>query len=175
MVDIHLIHATVAHLNDLQKISTQTFYETFAEYNTPENMRLYIENAFNLVRLTSELTNPHSTFFLVNVAGKTVGYFKINTGHAQTEFQEENGLELERIYIAKEYIGKKIGTQLFTQVLSMAIEKNKTYLWLGVWEHNTRALNFYTKLGLAAFGQHTFTLGTDPQTDILMRLDFKYE
>jgi ribosomal protein S18 acetylase RimI-like enzyme len=41
-------------------------------------------------------------------------------------------------------------------------------LWLGVWEHNTRARAFYEKWEFRDVGRHIFQLGDDRQTDILM-------
>jgi ribosomal protein S18 acetylase RimI-like enzyme len=41
--------------------------------------------------------------------------------------------------------------------------------WLGVWEHNTRALAFYRKWGFEVFGSHIFQLGEAQDTDLLMR------
>jgi ribosomal protein S18 acetylase RimI-like enzyme len=40
--------------------------------------------------------------------------------------------------------------------------------WLGVWEHNPRAITFYGKLGFVACGEQVFPLGNDPQRDIVM-------
>ena len=43
-------------------------------------------------------------------------------------------------------------------------------LWLGVWEFNYRAVDFYKQWGFALCGSHPFLLGDDLQTDILMEL-----
>ena len=41
-------------------------------------------------------------------------------------------------------------------------------LWLGVWEHNLRAIAFYRRWGFETVGSHTFLLGSDEQTDLIM-------
>jgi ribosomal protein S18 acetylase RimI-like enzyme len=51
-----------------------------------------------------------------------------------------------------------------------AKKTNADYIWLGVWEENTKAINFYTKNGFAGFDKHIFKLGDDEQTDIMMKL-----
>jgi ribosomal protein S18 acetylase RimI-like enzyme len=43
-----------------------------------------------------------------------------------------------------------------------------TRLWLGVWEHNLRAIGFYRKRGFVQCGAQPFLLGTDLQTDWIM-------
>ena len=60
---------------------------------------------------------------------------------------------------------------MYQKAFSIAKELQKKYIWLGVWEKNERALEFYKKNGFVAFDQHIFTLGTDVQTDILMKLE----
>ena len=50
-----------------------------------------------------------------------------------------------------------------------AFEKNKQYIWLGVWEKNESALGFYRTIGFIPFGTHVFKLGDELQTDILMK------
>ena len=44
---------------------------------------------------------------------------------------------------------------------------------LYVWEKNEKALAFYKKHGFHKIGEHSFVIGSDIQTDHLMRLDLK--
>ena len=94
----------------------------------------------------------------------------MNTGDAQTELKDLNAFEIERIYVDKAYLGKKIGQLLFEKAIELAKSKNATYVWLGVWEENYRALAFYEKNGFVPFDKHVFMLGSDAQTDIMMKL-----
>ena len=96
---------------------------------------------------------------------------KLNTGQAQTELSDQAGLEIERIYVLKEFHGKKIGQILYDKALQTAIETAAEYIWLGVWEQNARAISFYKKNRFREFGKHIFRLGSDDQTDIMMKLD----
>lgn len=154
----------------LQNISTQAFRETFQEVNTEEDMRIYLDKAFNLNQLKGEINNDHSAFYFAADALDIMGYLKINFGPAQTEKKDDNAVEIERIYVLKAYQGKQIGQMLFRQALQIAQERNASYLWLGVWEENTKAINFYKKNGLVPFDKHLFRLGNDEQTDIMMKL-----
>ena len=99
-----------------------------------------------------------------------VGYLKINFGQSQTELKDDKAFEIERIYVLKEYHGKNVGQLLYEKAIEIAKQKNKDYLWLGVWEENPRAINFYKKNGLVEFDKHIFKLGNDEQTDIMMKL-----
>jgi len=155
----------------LLTIGRQTFFEKFTENNSEENMLQYAAEAYTFEKILSEVNNPNSQFYLATINNQTAGYLKINFGEAQTELQDPQALELERIYVLKEFQGKKIGQLLFEKTLEIAKKAKVNYVWLGVWEENLRAIKFYEKNGLKAFSKHIFMLGNDPQTDIMMKIE----
>ena len=166
---ISIQKTTINEVEALQSISRLTFYETFAEVNTEENMSSYLENDLSLERLSEELNNPHSEFYFAFFVNEVIGYLKINCESAQTEQKTANSLEIERIYVLKEFLGKNIGQLLLEHAFQIAREKGNENVWLGVWEENKRAIRFYQKNGFKEFDKHIFMLGEDAQTDILMR------
>lgn len=155
----------------LQAIGKQTFVETFAEHNTANDMQMYLDNNLSISKLTNELSDPNSEFYFALLNHKVIGYLKINYGQAQTELKDRSSLEIERIYVLKEFHGKKAGQVLFEKAIAMARQANAEYVWLGVWEKNPRAIKFYLKNGFIEFDKHIFKLGNDEQTDIMMRLN----
>jgi ribosomal protein S18 acetylase RimI-like enzyme len=161
------------HIEALQQIGRQTFAETFAESNTAENMAKYLEEAYSHEKLSAELNNPNSFFYFAILDEKVIGYLKLNIGGSQTELKDNDALEIERIYVLKDFYGKKVGQMLFDKAITIAKEQNVAYVWLGVWEENKRALQFYTKNGFIEFDQHIFVLGDEVQTDIMMKLELK--
>lgn len=170
MSKIEIKKASISDLEIIQEISKQTFIETFAAVNSPENMENYIRENFNPEQISSEINNPESSFYLAVLENETIGYLKINFGNAQTEKQKGNTLEIHRIYVLQAFHGKKVGQLLLDAAIKIAKETNIDWVWLGVWEENHRALQFYTKNGFVEFDQHIFTLGDDVQTDLLMKL-----
>ncbi|SMG52036.1 GNAT family N-acetyltransferase, partial [Sphingobacterium psychroaquaticum] len=104
---------------------------------------------------------------------EVIGYLKINFGQSQTELKDEKALEIERIYVLKEYHGKNVGQVLYQKAMEIAKEKKADYVWLGVWEENPRAISFYKKNGFVEFDKHIFKLGDDEQTDIIMKLKMR--
>jgi ribosomal protein S18 acetylase RimI-like enzyme len=170
MGNIEIEKVTLANIEQLKQISRQTFIETFSEVNTENNLNKYLDESFNISRLTSEIQNLNSEFYFAVIDAKVVGYLKINCGDAQTELKTDNTLELERIYVLNEFHGKKVGQILFNKALQIAEQRKVDYLWLGVWEENHKALKFYAKNGFTAFNKHVFRLGDDTQTDIMMKL-----
>ncbi|MEO5788895.1 MAG: GNAT family N-acetyltransferase [Gelidibacter sp.] len=157
-------------LETLKDIGKLTFVETFASVNSQENMTEYLENAFSTEKLKAELTDKNSEFYFAELDGKAIGYLKVNVGESQTELKIKNALEIERIYVLKEFHGKKVGQLLYDKALELAKEKHVEHIWLGVWEENHRAISFYEKNGFVTFDKHIFILGNDEQTDIMMNL-----
>lgn len=160
---------TLEQLSLLAEISRQTFMDTFAADNSAANMQDYLEGAYGSDTLRRELQNPKSFFYFACDNKKLLAYLKLNIGTAQSEEIAQNALEIERIYVKKEYKHQGIGTLLFQKALEVAKEQEKSSVWLGVWEKNDAALNFYKKLGFEAVGEHVFQLGDDPQRDIIMQ------
>jgi ribosomal protein S18 acetylase RimI-like enzyme len=161
---------SIDHLYQLQKIGKTTFAETFAAHNTKEDLDKYLDESFSNEKLSSELNSPHSSFYFAEIDNNVVGYLKINFGASQTELKDNKAVEIERIYVLQAYHGKKIGQLLFNKAIEIAKEHKANYVWLGVWEENHRALQFYKKNGFVPFDTHIFKLGNDEQTDIMMKL-----
>jgi len=160
----------ILDLAQLQKIGISTFTETFTEHNTKEDLEKYLKESFAADKLIGELENPDAVFYFAEVDDTVIGYLKINFGDAQTELKDNKSVEIERIYVLQAYHGKKIGQLLFNKAIEIAKEHQAHYVWLGVWEENHRALQFYKKNGFVQFDTHIFKLGNDEQTDIMMKL-----
>jgi len=170
MNEIQINKIGIEQIEQLQQIGRQTFSETFAESNTAENMAKYLEEAYAHEKLKAELSDPNSVFYFAMMGQDVIGYLKLNFGASQTELNHNDALEIERIYVAKAFHGKKVGQLLFDTAIQVAKEQHLAYIWLGVWENNKRAIQFYTKNGFIEFDQHVFVLGDEAQTDLMMKL-----
>lgn len=172
-MEITISPITNNHILQLQEIGKKTFSETFSETNSEENMTKYLEEGFSKEKLTKELEDENSEFYFAKSKNEVIGYLKLNVGNSQTEIKEDNALEIERIYVLKDFHGKKIGQILYEKAIEIATQKKVNYVWLGVWENNKRAISFYQKNGFVEFDKHIFKLGDDEQTDIMMKLNLK--
>ena len=169
MAPITIRKGTLKDIDLLKRISIHTFIETFSAGNTEENMTKYVVEELSTEKLTAELSDCNAEFYFATLEGKVIGYLKLNFGESQTELQDHNTLEIERIYVLKDFHGKKAGQILYDQAIQIAKNKKADFVWLGVWEENTRAINFYKKNGFVEFDKHIFKLGNDEQTDIMMK------
>lgn len=169
--EFNYIKCEVGHLDQLVKISRETFVEAFEKDNNPLDFKNYIEKAFAKEKLKRELSNKDTRFYFVTKGVTLVAYFKINIGMAQTDVKLEHSMELERIYVLCAHQGLGLGGIILTKVKEMALQGDKTMLWLGVWEKNKRAIQFYRRQGFQKFGTHPYFIGSEEQTDWLMRFD----
>ncbi|MBM7651184.1 GNAT family N-acetyltransferase [Neobacillus cucumis] len=165
---INIKKCTLQDLHRLQKISYETFNETFKDQNSPENMTTYLERAFNLEQLEKEIANSSSEFFFVYLNHEVAGYLKVNTNEAQSEEMGDESLEIERIYIKNQFQKHGLGKYLFNKAMELALELNKKKIWLGVWEKNENAIAFYQRMGFVQTGAHSFYMGDEEQVDFIM-------
>jgi ribosomal protein S18 acetylase RimI-like enzyme len=150
-------------------LSRSTFYETFASQNTKENMDKFMNEQFTRETLMNEVSDPGNIFFLAYEQDLPLGYVKMREKNDPAELLHSNVIEIARIYVDNNAIGKGIGRALLQKCVEVAREKKKEIIWLGVWEQNHKAIDFYTKWGFEKFSTHTFLLGDDLQTDWLMK------
>ncbi|WP_304676199.1 GNAT family N-acetyltransferase [uncultured Lactobacillus sp.] len=156
------------NIRELQQISRQTFLETFGSQNSTEDMRKFLDTAYAEEKLKDEVENANSSFYFLTVDNKVAGYLKVNEGDAQTEQVVPNALEVERIYLKQDFQHQGLGLVLIKLAEKIAKEKDKDNMWLGVWEKNYQAQTFYEKDSFKRVSQHTFVVGEDPQTDLIL-------
>ncbi len=167
----------------LQNLAIKTYQETFSDSNSEALLQQYYKESLNQEKLSKQLQNTNSEFYFLYVAlttsegqsesnntdAKLAGFLKLNVDDAQTDIHDPNALEVEKIYILKDFLSQGLGKELISFAIERANKKDKKYLWLGVWEHNFPALNFYYKMGFEQFGEHDFNMGGDIQTDLLLK------
>ncbi|MET6989602.1 GNAT family N-acetyltransferase [Sediminicola arcticus] len=170
-MELRLQKCEIDQLAFLVSLSRNTFVDAFEKDNNPEDFENYLDFAFNPDRIADEVLDADSDFYFVYLNKDVVGYFKLNQLQVQTDIKDDYSLELERIYVLKEFQGKQIGRWMLEEVKALAREKEKTFVWLGVWEHNIKAIAFYETYGFQKFGTHPYYIGTDKQTDWLMRIN----
>lgn len=150
-------------------MSRQTFYDTFASYNTKENMDKFMNEQFTKGTLLREVGAKNNVFLLAFDRERPVGYARIREKNNPPSLGTNNAIEIARIYAATNEIGKGIGKALMQKCIEIAKAAHREFIWLGVWEKNQRAIDFYTKWGFEKFADHEFILGDDVQNDWLMK------
>jgi diamine N-acetyltransferase len=168
---LHIRRATVADAATLSASAARWFEETFGPQNDPQDMRLYLEKAFGVAQQRAELGDPRRVTLLVEEEGELAGYAYLHRtppGRAHQGVPPGEAVEIQRFYISSHHHGHGVARRLMEAAMETAREMGGELLWLGVWEHNTRAIGFYRKHGFVDVGEQDFVLGTDLQHDRVM-------
>jgi len=152
----------------LTELGASTFTETFASVNTPEDFAAYMSASFGESIQRAELEDPLVTVYLAERGGDAVGYVMLRERPAPRMLGGHDALEIARLYARRSSIGTGVGGALMQRAIDEARARGKDALWLGVWEHNARALAFYRRWQFFEGGTQPFLLGSDLQTDLVM-------
>lgn len=168
---MNIRYGTTDDAQMLAELGARTFYDTFAKDNTPANIAAYIKESFSPEIQLNELSDPHIIFLIAEFDEIPIGYAKLKMNSKDESVKGRKLLELERIYASPEYLGKGVGKELMKASINEARQRGCDSIWLGVWEKNQRAIDFYKKWGFKEAGTHVFKLGDDPQNDFVMELE----
>ena len=160
--------ATTADAALFTVLAESTFVDTFGADNTPEDMALHLGEAFGEDIQRAELADARNTVLLAEQGGALVGYAMLREDNAPDCVGDRTAIEIARLYAVSRAIGKGIGAALMRRCLDVAAERGRRTVWLGVWEHNRRAIVFYQRWGFIDAGAKTYVLGRDHQTDRVM-------
>ena len=167
--DFAIIPIKSDEVDTLRDLALSIFYASFSHNNTPENMEAYTSKAYSRDQLWRELNDVRSEHYFLKDDDKPIGFLKLNLAGAQSDINDPHSLEIQRIYVDMRYQSKGLGAKLLHHAIERAKALGLDYIWLGVWEHNPDAIRFYERHGFEIFGKHSFVMGDDDQTDILMK------
>lgn len=153
----------------IAELSRRTFYDTFASGNTPEDMEKFMNEQFTFDALVQEVSAPENVFIIAEWGNEVAGYARMRESAAPPSLEDLPSIEIARIYALQTMIGKGVGNALMKKCVEIAFNMGKRVVWLGVWEKNQRAIQFYNRWGFEKFDEHDFVLGNDVQRDWLMR------
>jgi len=151
----------------LSDLGRRTFVEAFAAQNDPEHMKRFLDGAYHESIQVRELEDPAFTTLLAFVEDEAVGFAQLRRGPSEPCVTGSVPVELLRLYVLARHLGFGVGRALMQACLERAAREGFDTVWLGVWEHNARAINFYMRHGFTRVGSHLFDVGGDLQTDFV--------
>ena len=158
--------ASDSHL--LSNLSVKTFYQTYEAFNSAEDMEKYTGEYFNRDLIEEEITGNIQTYFIGFINYVASGYATLKSSRPPLKIKPGKTAEVGRIYVLNEFKNKGLGKALLNHCIDKAKEEGFDHLWLGVWQKNQPAIDFYEKCGFSKMGVQTFILGNDPQDDWIM-------
>ena len=168
---MNIRYGTTEDAKMLSELGAKTFYDTFAKDNTPENIEAYLKASFSPEIQFNELSHPENIFLIIESENIPIGYAQLIMNSRDDAINRARPIEIRRIYATQEYFGKGVGKELMQSTIDEAKKRGCDCIWLGVWEKNQRAIDFYEKWGFREVGTHLFNVGDDPQKDYVMELE----
>ncbi|MEP6617018.1 MAG: GNAT family N-acetyltransferase [Ginsengibacter sp.] len=148
-------------------LSEITFVESFKGTCSDEDLDHFVNKCFSPEGIEKELKDENDFYFIAWLNDDPAGYIRLKEDYTDyPAMKKYRAIELKRIYVLLEYQNKKIGAALMARALELAVGEKFEAVWLGVWEFNDKAIEFYKKREFTDTGfTHTFYIGSTAQTD----------
>jgi len=170
-MEIIIKQCTFKDTAQIIEIGTETFKDTYSNSHTDADIAVYLKDSYAVNTITKEIENPNCYYFFAETAeGEATGFMKLTVKDEPLELKGKTGLQINRVYVKKEFKGQSIGKNLLNEAVTLAKSLNLDCVWLCVWENNLPALKFYEKLGFVKMGTTTFSFGSTTDTDYYMML-----
>lgn len=158
--------ATTKDALKILNISKKTFVESFGQYHNEKDMKHYINQSFTLEKIKQALKDKSIIFYIVTFNDNIIGYAKLNCPKNQKEIKK---IQLERLYIKKNFQKNKLGSKLMKKALIHSKKHNFNIFYLSVWQENKKAIKFYESFGLKKYSRKFFKLGNMKRINYLMK------
>jgi ribosomal protein S18 acetylase RimI-like enzyme len=129
----------------LAVLAERTFRDAFAARNTPENMNQHCARVFGEEIQRQEIMDHGLVTTIAEDDGRMTGFSQLRLRNGHASVAAERPAELNRIYVVAEWQGRGVAKDLMRHALDSAASANCDCLWLGVWEHNPKAMAFYRR------------------------------
>ena len=150
-----------------------TFTETFGHYfRNNQDLLDYYDKTFSVSKIRESIGKENNVFWISFFNELPVVYAKLKKFLSSDFINSDKVSQLQKIYILKDFISKKIGYKMQSEMFKEVINIGNKYIWLSVLESNKRAISFYAKNGFAEIGNHSFEIGQENFSFIAMKKEF---
>jgi ribosomal protein S18 acetylase RimI-like enzyme len=167
-VELPITQASVRDARRLAALAEATFRDAFATVNAPEDVDLHCRTSYGEALQAAEIADPDMVTLLCEQDDELVGFAQVRWGGAPACVVADAPGEIQRLYVRRDRHGSGVAHQLMSACLVEMTRRRCDVAWLGVWEHNPRAIAFYRKFGFQEVGEHVFAVGNDPQRDLVL-------
>lgn len=162
--------ASPADAEQVALLGAQVFTSTYGDSVVAEDLQVYLDKNYSSTAVLADIQGANKTILVASDAhGKIVGYVYLVEGASEACIADVTSkMELERLYVLPSAHGRGVGRLLAREAEALGRKLGVTHMWLGVWEHNARAIQVYERWGYTPVGGHMFSIGNTVQTDIVM-------
>jgi|SRR3989344_387392 len=166
--NIKIRNANIKDTEILIEIGARTFFEAYINRKNKAGIESYIKKYLSSKNISEELKSPSNIFLIALSDNMPIGYAKLRKNGIPGGLGKKS-IEIERMYLIKEKIGKGIGKIVMKKCLDIARKKGYKIVWLGVWEQHINAIGFYKRFEFKKFGEQKFKFGNKLHKDILLK------
>jgi len=152
----------------ISSFAEKSFRDTFQKFNSEKDMNEFCAETYSEAVQREEILNKDIETYLIENESQLIGFAQVCWKGKPQLFTAQKPIEINRFYILEQFHGLGVAQGLMEFLLKNAKDKNSDTIWLGVWEHNLRAIAFYKKYGFKEVGDHIFKLGSDLQRDLML-------
>jgi ribosomal protein S18 acetylase RimI-like enzyme len=169
MNDIMIRKAEEKDAAALADLAARTFWDAFEPTHPRGDMEDYIRANFAAEVILEDLRDKNNIYLTARLEDRLCGYSKLARDSRPPELSGDGVIELKRLYVLQDLIGRKVGRALMLASLAEAGREGFRVIWLSTWEKNERALAFYGKFGFVPFAAGTVTLGSVTRQNVLLK------
>ena len=152
-------HATLDDVDVLCRLGATTFRETYRAISDPREVDEYAETHFTPAKIQGWLARPDARTLLAFVVDTPVGYAHVRRAKVPDCVADREAVELSRLYLLASAQGTGLGGALIAAALAEVTALGGRTVWLGAYDRNVKALQFYARRGFAQVGTHEFEFG----------------
>lgn len=157
--------ATAEDAATLAAFAARSFSDTYRDLSDAGEIADYGAEHFQPAVLAQVIADPACTTLLAWVGGHLAGYAIVQATPAPACVTTAAPLKLWRLYVGEAFIGQGLGTRLMAAAQAEARRRGARTLWLGVYDRNVRAVQFYERMGFARVGGQVFMFGGQAYLD----------
>ena len=155
----HIRFATPEDAARLAAFAAQAFTDTYRDISDAQEIADYVAEHFQPEVMDTVIRDPACAVLLAWVDEQLAGYAIVKDEPAPDCVTGLAPLKLWRIYLGAGFIGRGLGAALMQAVHAEAHRRGARTLWLGVYDRNVRAVEFYERFGFAKVGGQEFLFG----------------
>ena len=157
--------ATLDDVEILCRLGATTFRETYRAISDPREVDEYADEHFTQARVEAWFRRPCARTLLAFAADAPVGYAHVRSAKVPDCIADRKAVELSRLYLLASAQGTGLGGALMTAALAEIAALGGRTVWLGAYDRNVKALDFYARRGFVQVGTHEFEFGGQVYAD----------
>lgn len=164
-----LVRKANAHdITALVELARTTFHDAYEKLDKAEDIRDYVTKHFTSANFEAILREPTSDLFVAMIGTRYAGYMHLRRAAPPACVIGPAPIELVRLYLRQEEIGKGLGASMMKLAFIIALERRCRTLWLSVYDKNIHAVEFYKQWGFEDVGTKEFQFGGKVYQDPVM-------